>query len=150
MAACVHPLPPRVNIIIMPLSLDGTDRLICGQNNFDEKYNLDDIEAGVGIGRRCINSLRYADDTTLLAKSKEDLMKLLQTVKKESEKAGLYLNLKNIKTLSNEKIDVFRRGVCPNQLMECSTSGSLDFKHESKHSNETVDKEWLAWQAKAS
>ena len=50
--------------------------------------------AGVRIGGKCIINLRYTDDTSMLAESKEDLMKLLQTVKKESEKAGLYLNLK--------------------------------------------------------
>ena len=74
------------------------------------KSNLDDIDDGVGIGGRCINNLRYADDTTLLAESKEDLMKLLQKVKEECEKAGLYLNLKQIKILSTEKIDVLRLG----------------------------------------
>ncbi len=45
---------------------------------------MDDIEPGVRIGGRCINNLRYADDSTLLAESKEDLMKLPQTVEKES------------------------------------------------------------------
>ena len=47
---------------------------------------MNDIEAGVMIGGRSISNLRYADDTTLLAESKESLIKLLQTVKKESEK----------------------------------------------------------------
>ena len=56
-----------------------------------------------------MNNLRYADDPTLLAESKEDLMKLLQRVKRESEKASLYLNLRN-KILSTDKIDVFRLG----------------------------------------
>ena len=54
------------------------------------KSNLDDIEPGVRIGGRCINNIRYADDSTLLAESKEDLMKLLQMAREESEKAGLY------------------------------------------------------------
>ena len=61
------------------------------------------------IGGRCINNLRYADDTTLLAESKEDLIKLLQTVKKEREKAGLYLNLKKKKRL---KYCQPRRSMC--------------------------------------
>ena len=55
------------------------------------KANLDDIETGVRIGGRCTNNRRYADDTTLYAESKEDLMKLLQTVKKEIEKDSLYI-----------------------------------------------------------
>ena len=46
-------------------------------------------EAVVRTGGRCVNNLRYADDTIVLTGSKEDLMKLLQTVKKESEKSGL-------------------------------------------------------------
>ena len=62
------------------------------------KSNLDDIEAGVRIGGRRIRNLRKTDDMTLLAESKEDFMKLLQTVKKESEKAGLYLNLKRLQS----------------------------------------------------
>ena len=48
---------------------------------------MDDIEAGVRIGRRHANKPIYADNTTLLAEGKEDLMKLLHTVKKESEKS---------------------------------------------------------------
>ena len=71
-------LTPCVNIlIIMSLSLDGIDRLVCGHNNFDEKYNLVDRDDWVGIGERCINTRRYASDTTLLTENKEDLMKLL-------------------------------------------------------------------------
>ena len=57
------------------------------------KSNLDDIEAGVRIGGRRIRNLRKTDDMTLLAESKEDFMKLLQTVKKENVKAGLRLKL---------------------------------------------------------
>ena len=65
------------------------------------------MEAEVRNGGRCVNNLRYADKTTLLAESEEDLMKLLQTVKK----ARLYLNIfLKTKILSNEKIDVFRLG----------------------------------------
>ena len=72
------------------------------------KSTLDDIEAGVRTGGRGINNLRYGDYTTLLIESKEDLRKLLQTMKKESEKCGRCLNFKKIKILSTEKIDVFR------------------------------------------
>ena len=58
---------------------------------------LDKLQAGIKIGRRNINNLRYADDTTLTAESKEDLKSLLMRVKEESERAGLKLNIKKKK-----------------------------------------------------
>ena len=54
---------------------------------------LDEPQAGVKMARRNINNLRYADDTTLLAESEEELKSLLMKVKEESEKAGLKLNI---------------------------------------------------------
>ena len=54
---------------------------------------LDEAQAGINMARRNINNLRYADDTTLMAESKEELRSLLRKVKKESEKAGLKLNI---------------------------------------------------------
>ena len=53
---------------------------------------LDDSQAGIKIARRNINNLRYADNTTLKAESKEELKSLLMKVKEQSEKAGLKLN----------------------------------------------------------
>ena len=53
---------------------------------------LDEAQAGIKIARRNINSLRYADDTTLMEESEEELKNLLMKVKEESEKAGLKLN----------------------------------------------------------
>ena len=53
---------------------------------------LDEAQAGINIAKRNINNLRYADDTTLMAESKEELNSLLMKVKEESEKAGLKLN----------------------------------------------------------
>ena len=53
----------------------------------------DETQAGIKIARRNINNLRYADDTTLMAESKEKLRSLLMKVKEESEKAGLNLNM---------------------------------------------------------
>ena len=50
---------------------------------------LEEAQAGIKIARRIINNLRYADDTTLMAESEEELKSLLRKVKKESEKAGL-------------------------------------------------------------
>ena len=54
---------------------------------------LEEAQAGIRIARRNINNLRYADDTTLMAESEEELKSLLKKVKEESEKPGLYLNI---------------------------------------------------------
>ena len=54
---------------------------------------LDNLQAGVKIARRNINNCRYADDTTLMAETEEELNRLLMKVKEESEKAGLKLNI---------------------------------------------------------
>ena len=54
---------------------------------------LDEVQAGIKIARRNINNLRYADHTTLMAESKEELKSLLMKVKQESERAGLKLNI---------------------------------------------------------
>ena len=56
---------------------------------------LVEAQPGIKIARRNINNLRYADDTTLMAESKEELKSLLMKVKEESEKAGLKLNIQN-------------------------------------------------------
>ena len=54
---------------------------------------LDETQAGINIARRNINILRYADDTTIMAESEEELKSLLMKVKEESEKVGLKLNI---------------------------------------------------------
>ena len=54
---------------------------------------LDEAQAGIKIARRTINNLRYADDTTLMAESEEELKSLLMKVKQESEKVGIKLNI---------------------------------------------------------
>ena len=61
-----------------------------------QNVRLHESQAGIKIARRNINNLRYADDTTLMAESKEELKSLLMRVKKESEKAGLKLNFKKL------------------------------------------------------
>ena len=58
---------------------------------------LEEAQAGVKISRRNINNLRYADDTTLMAESKEELKSLLMKVEEESEKAGLKFNIQKTK-----------------------------------------------------
>ena len=60
---------------------------------------LDEVEAGIKIAGRNINNLRYADDTTLMAESEEELKSLLMKVKEESEKSGLKLNIQKTKIL---------------------------------------------------
>ena len=60
-----------------------------------QNAGLDEAQAGIKIARRNINNLRYADDTTLMAESKELLKSLLMKVKEESEKVGLKLNTEN-------------------------------------------------------
>ena len=65
---------------------------------------LDELQAGIKIGRRNINNIREADDTTLVAESKEELKSLLMRVKEESEKAGLKLNIKNTKIMASSPI----------------------------------------------
>ena len=58
-----------------------------------QNAGLDEAQAGIKTARRKINNLRYADDTTLMAESKEELKSLLMKVKEESEKVGLKLNI---------------------------------------------------------
>ena len=59
---------------------------------------LEEAQAGIKIARRNINNLRYADDTSLMGESEEELKSLLMKVKGESEKAGLKLNIQKTKT----------------------------------------------------
>ena len=62
---------------------------------------LDEAQAGIKISRRIINNLRYADDTTFMAESKEELKSLLMKVKEESEKVGLKLNIQKTKIMAS-------------------------------------------------
>ena len=65
---------------------------------------LDEAQAGIKIAGRNINNLRYADDTTLMVESEEELKSLLMKVKKESEKVGLKLNLQKTKIMTSGPI----------------------------------------------
>ena len=62
---------------------------------------LEEAQAGIKIAGRNINNLKYADDTTLMAESKEELKSLLTKVKEESQKAGLKLNIQKIKIMAS-------------------------------------------------
>ena len=77
--------------------------------NFYAEYimrnaGLEEAQAGIKIARRNINNLRYADDTTLMEESEEELKSLLMKVKEESEKVGLKLNIQKTKIMSSSPI----------------------------------------------
>ena len=65
---------------------------------------LEEAQAGIKIARRNINNLRYADDSTLMAESEEELKSLLMKVKEESEKAGIKLNIQKTKIMASSPI----------------------------------------------
>ena len=69
---------------------------------------LDKLQARIKIGGRNIKNLRYADDTTLMAESKEELKSLLMRVKEESERAGLKLNIKKTKMMASGTITLWQ------------------------------------------
>ena len=65
---------------------------------------LEEAQAGIKIARRNINHLRYADDTTLMAESKEELKSILMKVEKENEKVGLKLNIQKTKIMASSPV----------------------------------------------
>jgi len=65
------------------------------------KAGLEEAQAGIKIARRNINNLRYADDTTLMAESEEELKRLLMKMKVESEQVGLKLNIQKTKIMAS-------------------------------------------------
>ena len=68
------------------------------------KFGADEEQAGIKIAGRNINNLRYANDTTLMAESEEELKSLLMKVKEESEKAGSTLNIQKTKIMASSSI----------------------------------------------
>ena len=80
----------------------------CLLNVYEEyimrNVGLDEAQTGIKIARRNINNLRYADDTTLMAESKEELKSLLMKGKEESEKVGLKLNIQKTKIMASGPI----------------------------------------------
>ena len=71
---------------------------------------LEEAQAGIKIARRNMNNLRHADDTTLMAESKEELKRLLMKVKEEREKASLKLNIKKTKIMASHHFIANRSG----------------------------------------
>ena len=81
--------------------------------------SMDEVQAGSKIVERNINNLRYADDTTLMEESKEELKSLLMKVKEESEKAGLKLNIQKTKITASGPITSWQ---IDGEIMETMTS----------------------------
>ena len=94
---------------------------------------LDEAQAGIKIAGRNINNLRYADDTTLMAESEEELKSLLMKVKEESEKAGLKLNIQKTKIMASGPITSWQ---IDGQTMKTVTDSKItadgDHSHEIK------------------
>ena len=80
---------------------------------------LDEAQAGMKMARRNINNLRYADDTTLMAESEEELKSLLMKVKVESEKVGLKLNIQKMKIMASSSITSWE--IVVKQWKQCQT-----------------------------
>ena len=70
--------------------------------------DLDEAQAGIKIDGKNINNLRYADDTTLMAESKEELNSFLKKMKEESKNVGLKLNIKETKILASDPITLWQ------------------------------------------
>ena len=75
-----------------------------------QKAKLDEAQAGIKISGRNINNLRYRDDTTLMAESKEELKSLLMSVKEKSERTGLNLNIQKTKIMASGPITSWQMG----------------------------------------
>ena len=99
---------------------------------------LDEAQAGIKIAERNVNNLRYADDTTLMAESEEELKSLLMKVKEENKKAGLKLNIQNTKIMASGPITSWQiDGETIETVTDCIFLGSKisvdgDCSHEIK------------------
>ena len=80
---------------------------------------LEETKAGIKIARRNIKNLRYADDTTLMAESEEELKSLLMKVKEESEKTGLKLNIQKMKIMAS--VPSVSREIDGKEWKQCQT-----------------------------
>ena len=91
-----------------------------------QNIRLEEAQAGIKIARRNINHLRYADDTTLMAESEEELRSLLMKVKQESEKVGLKLNIQKTKIMASSPITSWE---IDGETMETVTDYSLGLQN---------------------
>ena len=90
---------------------------------------LEEAQAGIKIPGRNINNLRYADDTTFMAESKEELKSLLMKVKEESDKIGLKLNIQKTKIMASSPITSRQRD---EEIMGSKITADSDCSHEIK------------------
>ena len=103
-----------------------------------QNARLDEAQAGIRIAWRNINNLRYADDTTLMAESKEELKSLLMKVKEESEKAGLKLNIQKTTIMTSSPITSWHidwetmETVTDFIFLDCKITADGDWSHEIK------------------
>jgi len=112
---------------------------------------LDEAQAGIKIAGRNINNLRYADDTTLIAESEEELKSLLMKVKEESEKVGLKLNIKKMKIMVSSPVTSWKTD---GETMKTATdfiflgskiSADGECSHEIKRCLLLEEKLWLTY-----
>ena len=109
---------------------------------------LEEAQAGIQIARRNINDLRYADDTTLMAESEEELKRLLMKVKEESEKVGLKLNIQKINIMASGPITSWEiDGETVETVSDFILGGSKitadsDYSHEIKRHYSLEGKLW--------
>ena len=89
---------------------------------------LEEAQAGIKIARRSINNLRYADDTTLMAESEEELKSLMMKIKEESEKVGLKLNIQKTKIMASGPITSWQ---IDGETMETVSLGSKSWAPKS-------------------
>ena len=106
---------------------------------------LDEAQAGIKIARRNINNLRYADDTTLMAESKEELKSLLMKVKVDSEKVGLKLNIQKTKIMASGPItsrEIDGERVLDSIFLGSKITADGDCSHEIKRCFLLKEKLW--------
>ena len=103
---------------------------------------LEEAQAGIKIAGRNINNLRYADDTTLMAESEEELKSLLMKVKEESEKVGLKLNIQKTKITASGPITSWQidgETVEDFTFLDSKITADVDCSHEIKRRKERYD-----------
>ena len=101
-----------------------------------QNARLDEAQAGIKIARRNINNLRYIDDTTLKAESEEELKSLLMTVKEESEKAGLKLDIQKTKIMASGLITSWQMGRETTETVRDFILGGSKITADGGHSHE--------------
>ena len=94
-----------------------------------QNTRLDEVQAGIRIAGRNMNNLRYADDTTLMAESKEELKNLLMKVKEESEKTGLKPNIQKTKIMASGPITSWQINA---ETMEIATDHFLGLQNHGR------------------